>query len=310
MSNNKKNLQNEVFNGVKIAVTGGKGGTGKSMVATSLAIEYAKRYITLLVDADVECPNDHLLLSVKRKKNETVYQAIPKWDFKKCTKCGKCADVCKQNAIIFAKDKYPAFVKDVCIGCKACLVACPTKAISETKKEIGEIYEGKNFKVNLISGELKLGELASGEIVAEVRKYADKISQQLKAEMLLVDSSAGVGCPVIASLVGTDYIVAVTEPTPSALHDLKRVLYLARHFQIKHGIVINKYDLASSFCLEIEKFAEEKGIPILGKIPYRKDFVDATIRMKPILEINPEYEKLFQEIIVNIEMNNNLKQNL
>ena len=310
MSNNKKNLQNEVFNGVKIAVTSGKGGTGKSMVATSLAIEYAKRYITLLVDADVECPNDHLLLSVKRKKNETVYQAIPKWDFKKCTKCGKCADVCKQDAIIFAKDKYPAFVKDVCIGCKACLVACPTKAISETKKEIGEIYEGKNFKVNLISGELKLGELASGEIVAEVRKYADKISQQLKAEMLLVDSSAGVGCPVIASLVGTDYIVAVTEPTPSALHDLKRVLYLARHFQIKHGIVINKYDLASSFCLEIEKFAEEKGIPILGKIPYRKDFVDATIRMKPILEINPEYEKLFQEIIVNIEMNNNLKQNL
>ena len=295
---------------MKIAITGGKGGTGKSLVATSLAIEFAKKYKTLLVDADVECPNDHLLLSVRRKKTETVYQAIPKWDFEKCTKCGKCAEVCKQNAIVFVKDKYPAFVQDICIGCKACKVACPAGAISEDKKEIGKIYTGENYKVNLISGELKLGELASGEIVAEVRKFADKMSEKMKTEMLLVDSSAGVGCPVIASLVGTDYIVAVTEPTPSALHDLKRVLYLASHFQIKHGIVINKHDLASNFCLKIEKFAKEKGIPILGKIPYRKDFVDATIKMKPILEINPEYQNLFHDIINNIEINNSLKQNL
>ncbi len=282
---------------MKIAITGGKGGTGKSMVTTSLAIEFSQKYKTLIVDADAECPNDHLLLSVKRKKVETIYQIIPKWDFKKCIKCGKCADVCKQNAIIFVKGKYPAFVQDVCIGCKACMVVCPTKAISESKKEIGTIYIGKNHKVDLISGELKIGELASGEIVAEVRKYADKISRELKSEIILIDSSAGVGCPVIASLVGTDYIVAVTEPTPSALHDLKRVLYLARHFKIKHGIVINKYDLDESFFLEIEKFASENGVPILGKIPYRKDFVNSTIKMKPVIEINPEYKKLFQGII-------------
>lgn len=288
---------------MKIAITGGKGGTGKSMVATSLAIEYAKKYKTFLVDADAECPNDHLLLCVKLKEAETVQQVIPKWDFRKCTKCGKCAEVCKQNAIIFIKNKYPAFVRDVCIGCKACKVACPVGAISEDKKEIGKIYTGKNYNVNLISGELKLGELASGEVVAEVRKYADKISGKLKIEMLLIDSSAGVGCPVIASLVGTDYIVAVTEPTPSALHDLKRVLYLANHFKIKHGIIINKFDLANNFCLEIEKFAKEKKIPILEKIPYRKDFVDATIGMKPVLEVNPEYQVLFEKIIENIKNN-------
>ncbi len=282
---------------MKIAITGGKGGTGKSIVATSLAVEFARSEKTMLVDVDVECPNDHLLLSVKRKKCITIYQSIPKWDFNKCTKCGKCASVCKQNAIVFVKGKYPAFVKDVCIGCKACIVACPENAITTTKKEIGFIYRGKNYNVELVSGELKLGELASGEVVTEVRKYSEEINRKIKAEIVLIDSAAGIGCPVIASLVGTDYIVAVTEPTPSALHDLKRALYLANHFGIKHGIVINKFDLEKKFCSKIENFAKENNIPIIGKIPYRKDFVDAGIKMKPVVEINPKYKKIFRNII-------------
>jgi len=285
---------------MKIVVTGGKGGTGKSMVATSLAVEFAKNKKIALLDVDVECPNDHLLLSVKREEFTKIYQSIPKWNFDKCNKCGKCASVCKQNAIVFVKNKYPAFVKDICIGCKACIVACPQNAISETKKEIGAIYTGKNYNVNLISGELKLGELASGEVVAEVRSRSEEINKKLKTEVILIDSAAGIGCPVIASLVGTDYIVAVTEPTPSALHDLKRVLYLANHFQIKRGIVINKYDLAEKFCLEIEKFADKNHIKIIGKIPYKKDFVDSTIEMKPVVEINPSYQKIFQKIINDI----------
>ena len=282
---------------MKIAITGGKGGTGKSMIAVSLAVEFTENNTTMLVDADVECPNDHLMLSVKRKKYTKVYQPIPKWDFSKCTKCGKCASVCKQNAIVFVNDKYPAFVKDVCIGCKACLVACPENAITETKKEIGTIYTGESYGVNLVSGELKLGELASGEVVAEVRKYSEKIAGKIKAKTILIDSAAGIGCPVIASLVGTDYIVAVTEPTPSALYDLKRVLYLANHFKIKHGIVINKFDLAKNFYKEIEKFAKEKNIVIIGKIPYRKDFVDSMIKMMPVTAVNPKYKGLFKEII-------------
>jgi len=289
---------------MKIAITGGKGGVGKSMMATSLAVEFARNSKTMLVDADAECPNDHLLLSVKRKKYATVYQSIPKFDYSKCTKCGKCALSCKRGAIVWIKEKYPAFVKDACIGCMACLSACPYGAITETKKEIGTIYTGKNYNVNLVSSELKLGELASGEVVAEVRKYSDKINEKIKADIMIIDSSPGIGCPVIASLVGTDYIVAVTEPTPSALFDLKRVLYLAEHFGIKHGIIINKSDLAKSFYKEIEKFAKINKIPILGRIPYRKDFVKSTINMKPVVEINQKYKKLFKEIIneINIKL--------
>ena len=287
---------------MKIAVTGGKGGTGKSLVATSLAVEFARKSKTALLDVDVECPNDHLLLSVKRKEFTKIYQPIPKWDFSKCTKCGKCASICKQNAIVFVKNKYPVFVKDICIGCGAGIVSCPENAMSEADREIGTVYIGKNYKVNLISGELKLGELASGEVVAEVRKHFEEINKKLKTEIVLIDSAAGIGCPVIASLVGTDYIVAVTEPTPSALHDLKRVLYLANHFQIKHGIVINKYDLAKKFCLKIEKFAKEDNIAIIGKIPYKRDFVDSTIEMKPVVEINPDYKELFQKIIKQINL--------
>ena len=287
---------------MKIAITGGKGGVGKSMIATSLAVEFAKNSKTMLVDADAECPNDHLLLSVKRKKNTTVYQSIPKFDYSKCTKCGKCALACKRGAIVWVKGKYPAFVKDLCIGCMACLSACPCGAVTETKKEIGTIYTGKNYSVNLVSSELKLGELASGEVVAGVRKRSDKIKEKLKADIMIIDSSPGIGCPVIASLVGTDFILAITEPTPSALFDLKRVLYLANHFGIRHGIIINKFDLERDFCLKIEEFAKINKIPILGKIPYRKDFVKSTIKMKPVIKINPNYQELFQKIIKQIKL--------
>ncbi len=285
---------------MKITVTGGKGGTGKSTVATSLAVELAKKYGTMLVDVDVECPNDHLILPAKRIKKGLVEQSIPKWDFTKCNKCGKCAQACKPEAIVFVKNKFPAFVKEMCIGCMACVVSCPEKAISTSKKPIGFIYTGKNHDVTLVSGELKLGELASGEVVSEVRVYADGLAEKTRSEVMIIDSAAGVGCPVIASIVGSDYVIAVTEPTPSALHDLKRVLFLADHFHIKRGIIINKFDLEKKFYFKIKAFAKKNQIPILAKLPYSKDFVDSTVKMEPITILHPKYRESFQEVIKKI----------
>ena len=154
----------------------------------------------------------------------------------KCTKCGKCAQVCRKNAIAFAKNKYPAFLPENCIGCKACIAVCPENAIKESKKKIGKVYKGKNYGVNLITGELKLGELASGEIVVETRSVSQQFED--KNTITLLDSAAGIGCPVIASISGTDYVIAVTEPTPSALSDLKRVLYVIKHFNFSFSVLI------------------------------------------------------------------------
>lgn len=282
---------------MKIAVTGGKGGTGKSTVATSLAIVFAERgQKTMLVDADVDCPDDHLMLSIARKKAQDVYQPIPKFELKKCTKCGRCAEVCKQNCIVFIKGKPPAFVPDMCIGCKACIVSCPSKAIRVGKKKIGEIYKGNGFGIELVSGQLGIGQLASGEMVSETRKFSESMERKNGIEISIIDSAAGIGCPVIASITGTDFVVAVTEPTPSALSDLDRVLKVVNHFNVPYGLVINKFDLSKKFAESVERFAGKNKIPVIGKIPYDKKFIESAIKMKPVISLNKEIGGMFSSM--------------
>lgn len=286
---------------MRIVVTGGKGGTGKSTIAAALAYELAKAKKTLLVDADVDCPNDHLILSVKRKKIKDVLQFIPRFSLDECTKCGKCADICKQHSIVFVPGKHPAFIPDTCTGCKACMAVCPTGAIKEGNKKIGSVYEGKNFGISLVSGELKVGEPVSGELVVETIRVAEQIAADKKMEAMIVDSAAGIGCPVIASIAGSDYAVAVTEPSPSALSDLGRVLMVIRHFRIPCGLIINKHDLSKGFCRKIEAFARKNKLPIIGRIPYSRKIMESTIRMKPANAYDKQYAMIFKDAIKNID---------
>lgn len=282
---------------MKLAVAGGKGGTGKSTIATMMAAELATKERAMLIDCDVECPNDHLLLGLETSFYKDVFQVIPKWDMEICKKCGKCADVCKQGAIIYVKNKYPAFLPEKCIGCTACVLACPYKAITTDKRAVGKIYftESKEYNICLVTGELNIGDLASGEIVAEVRKESLLINESAKCQHIITDAAAGIGCPVIASIVDNDFVIAVTEPTPSAFSDLKRIVSLATHFSVPIGIVVNKFDIDPAFTKKIEDFAKNNKAEILGKMPYDKEFIKSSAKAK--ISIKKEHRLVIKDII-------------
>jgi MinD superfamily P-loop ATPase len=142
---------------MKIAITGGKGGTGKSTIATALAAKLAEDNKTIIIDADVDCPNDHLILNIEREKVCDIFQPIPIINQSKCQKCGRCAKVCREHAIIFVEGKYPVLISDQCIGCSACIIACPHKAIEKGQKKIGTIYQSNANNLKLFSAETEIG---------------------------------------------------------------------------------------------------------------------------------------------------------
>jgi MinD superfamily P-loop ATPase len=205
-----------------VGVTGGKGGTGKSTVATALAVELGKKQKVLLVDMDVDCPNNHLIISIDRTEINTVYQRIPKWDFDKCEKCGLCGKVCTTKAIVSIQDKNPIFIPAQCSGCGACVIKCPEKAISWDKKEIGKVYSGNNHNIDFLSGELKISEPLSEFVVDAVKDHIEED----KYDYIIIDTAAGTHCDVIAALEDCDFVLAVTEPTPLGEHDVELIINL------------------------------------------------------------------------------------
>jgi len=268
---------------MRIAVTGGKGGTGKSVVATALATELIKTKKVLLLDLDVECPNDHLLLSIKRKYVKDVKQFVPKFDFKKCIQCGKCAEACHESAIVFVKGKNPIFIPDQCIGCKACFIACPTGTISEGERIIGRIYKGSSHGVDLIGGELEIGYEESSPIVNAVKDYVSSIEKRY--DYVIIDTAAGTHCNVISALMNADIALAVTEPTPLGVHDLKLITDLLKVLKVKYKVILNRSDIGK------KSLVKE---PIFLEIPYRKQILEDYTKGRPIRI--PELKKVVEEI--------------
>ncbi len=287
-----------------ITILSGKGGTGKSSVTASLAVLLGKRKKIVGADCDVDAPNLGLVLGLREFDSCEKIQTSEKAKLleERCTGCRKCLEICNFGAISWNKEKNkPVFNKLVCEGCGACQIVCPNNAIKLEKVNNAEICVGKTkYGFYVVSGQLKMGESGSGKIVYKVKEKAREIAKNEKAEFMLIDSSAGIGCPVIASVQGSDFVIAVTEPSPSALNDLKRSLQVVEHFGIPCGIIINKFDLNEKFTGKIQEFAEKQKIQILGKIPYDRKFVEALVKLKPVVVYDKKFEKIFVEILENI----------
>ncbi len=260
----------------KIAISGGKGGTGKSTVAVLLANKFVQEgKKVILADVDVECPNDYLLVGEKlARPKEKVFAEFPKFNNAKCKKCGLCAETCRSNAIFQPPGEYPVFIKDLCSGCGACWIVCPHKAIGTVKEEIGKIYQSK-IKDNfwLVTGEAEAGLEETGPVVRDVKKFGVEFAKKIKADVVIFDTAPGTHCPVINALLGVDLAYAVTEPTPMGAYDLRLILDLCQKLRVPTKIILNQADLGDKS--GVEKVAREFEINIEKEIPYSKAIVKA-----------------------------------
>lgn len=277
----------------KIVIASGKGGVGKSMLASVLVMLFAKiGKKVIAVDVDVDAPNLGIWLGETKKpdiskKISTLEK--PQIDEEKCTGCNKCVESCVFSALKL-KNHKANLNYFLCEGCGVCEAVCPENAIKLKSVKNGQINILKTkFGFPLISGQLFPGEANSGKIVAAVKEEAENFDY----DIMIIDSAPGTGCPVIASVQGTDFAILITEPTPSGLADLKKVLKVINYFKIPYAVVINKYDINRELSKKIE--TEFRG-KILGKISYDKNIFKAISKLKPILETQLKAKKEIKQI--------------
>jgi len=257
-----------------IASSGTKGGVGKSTFAILLAFKLSMDNKVVLCDCDVECPNDHLILDKRLRNPQPIYGEIPELDEEKCMKCGRCSQVCRENAIFWVKGKYPQFIYDLCTGCGACGAVCPAGAIKFRNEKVGEFFVNKiddNFW--LATGRSKAGVTETGPIVSEVKSRAIKLAREKRADFLIIDTAPGTHCSVIQALLDVDKVYAVTEPTPLGAHDLSLILELLQKMKIPFEIVLNKADVGNR--REIEEIARRFNTRISIEIPYSEELIKA-----------------------------------
>lgn len=272
---------------MRIAVASGKGGTGKTLVATSLAISLAEQKKPVqLLDCDVEEPNAHILLKNKPNAEETVFLPIPQVDYGLCQYCGKCAEVCQFNAIALMKRTLVIF-PDVCHSCGGCWHLCPADALKPVAREVGTVEMGQSDPIKLVSGRLKLGTHISPPVVKAVREKEDP------ASIIIIDGPPGSSCPVMTAVAGTDYCILVTEPTPFGLNDLVLAVEMLRVLGVPCGVVINR-DVPGQDI--IDRYCEMQGLPVLMRIPLQTQIARAYAKGIPLVESDPTWRAKFLEL--------------
>ncbi|RKY26381.1 MAG: (4Fe-4S)-binding protein [Planctomycetota bacterium] len=267
-----------------ISIASGKGGTGKTTLAVNLAAVAGE--VTLL-DCDVEEPNDHLFLDVEWGESRESCVPFPRVDTNLCTGCGECRRVCRFNAVVVL-GKQPLIYPELCHGCGACFIACPEKAITEVDRAVGIVERGTFREIELVHGRLNIGEVKGPPLIEAVKDAAAH-----NGRAAIIDAPPGAGCPAVEAVRNTDYCVLVTEPTPFGIHDLEVAVEMARQLGVKHGVVINRSDIGDDRAV---RFCEERGITLLGQIPFDREAAEAYSRGELLVDALPKYRETFGEL--------------
>jgi len=286
---------------MRIAVASGKGGTGKTTVATSLALSLAADSAQvgsasnppLFLDCDVEAPNAHLFLKPTFERRQEVGLLIPHVDEAKCTHCGKCAEVCQYHAIAVLGKKVLVFPQ-LCHGCGSCTLICPEGAISEVPDVMGMLEGGTTASgIAFARGVMNVGEPMATPVIRQLKKWAVPRPDQI----VIMDAPPGTSCPVVESVRGADFLLLVTEPTPFGLHDLKLAVQVGRELSIPMGVVVNRDGIGDH---GVDDFCETEGLPILMRIPFERAIAEGVAQGKPLVDIHPEYMAQFQQMLMRI----------
>jgi len=272
-----------------ISIASGKGGTGKTTVATNLAFSLESG--VQILDCDVEEPNAHLFLNPDIDEQKTIFAMVPDINEEKCTFCKKCAEICRFKAIAVFGETILTF-PELCHDCGGCTLVCPEDAVSETGRELGLVERGHLDQIEFVHGRLRVGEAMSPPLIRQVRAYAraDKIN--------IIDAPPGTSCPVVAAMKETDFVLMVTEPTPFGLHDLKLGVEAVKMLGIPCGLVINRSDIGTD---DVRKYAEKENLPILLEIPFDRKIAEIYSRGGLIAEAMPEWKETFLELFRRIE---------